>query len=283
MSWLVVARKEYMEHVRNYWILTASAIFLALMLVASGMASVVVTLGADVSLSSIEDTIGTMRFVAGVILPILALMLGYATIAGERESGSLALVVAQPLTRMQVLAGKYVGLWGVVATALVAGVGLGGLIVVGSTRDGLLGLQVLGVFLLETTAWGAAWLSVTMLVSAFFMRRSTAAAGAMLARYLFAILWVPLTVLVVALVAPPGAVGRGEAPAWLILLEVLNPNSAYAGLVSRTIGGWPGVVGAVVQAALPRGATGFTYGVALLAWIALPLAGAYALFRRRDV
>lgn len=283
MIWRVVARKEYAEHLRNYWILTTTGIFLALVLVASGVVTAITSLGQDLSLADIRDTIGTMRFVAAVLLPVLALMLGYATVAGERESGSLALLVAQPVTRAQVLLGKYVGLWGVLSTALVGGIGVGGLLIVGSTRGGLVGIQVLLVFLLETLMWGAAWLSITMLISAFFERRATAVAGSMVVWFTFAILWVPVTALVIAMTVSPGARPASAAPQWLLLLELLNPNSAYGGLVSRTIGGYPGVIGFIVQASLPLKATAFTYGVALLAWIVAPLAGAYALFRRRDV
>lgn len=283
MSWLVVARKEYTEHLRSYWILATSAIFLALMLVASGIVGVFVSLGTNLSLAAIRDTIGTMRFVAAVLLPILALMLGFATLAGERESGSLALLAAQPITRAEVLLGKYAGLWGVLSTALVVGVGAGGLVVVANTREGLLGVQVLLTFLLETMLWGAAWMSITMLVSAYFERRSTAIAGSLLVWFLFAILWVPLAVLLVALTGAPGVTAAARGPQWLLAIELLNPNSAYGGIVSRTIGGYPGVIGAIVQTALPLDATGFTYGVALLGWVAVPLLVAYVLFRRRDI
>lgn len=281
-GWQVVARKEYAEHVRNYWIIAASAIFLTVMLVASGIVAVVLSLGADLTLASIHDTIGTMRFVSIVLLPVLALMLGYAAVAGEREAGSLALLVAQPVTRAQILLGKYLGLWGVLSTALLLGVGLGGLFILGNTREGLVGLQVLAVFVLETMLWGGAWVAIALLVSSLFQLRSTALAGAILAWFVFSILWVPLTVLIVASASPP-SVTPDDAPQWLLLLELLNPNSAYGGLVSRTIGGYPGVIGAIVQAVLPLKATAFTFGFALVGWIVLPLVGAYALFRHRDV
>lgn len=277
----VIARKEYTEHVRNYWIIATAAIFFALMLVASGIVSVFTSLGRDLTLASIRNTIGTMRFVAAVILPILALMIGYGAIAGERESGSLSLLAAQPVTRAQVLFGKYFGLWGVLSSALLLGIGIGGLIVLANTREGLVGAQVLVLFLIETLAWSAAWLSITMLISAAFAHRSTALAGSVLVWFLFAILWVPLTVLIVTTNGATG-VRPNSGPQWLILLELLNPNSVYGGLVSRTIGGYPGVIGAIVQAVAPLSATPFTYAMAMLGWMALPLAGAYALFRARD-
>jgi ABC-type transport system involved in multi-copper enzyme maturation permease subunit len=142
---------------------------------------------------------------------------------------------------------------------------------------------VLLTFLVETMLWGAAWMSITLLVSAFFARRSTAMAGSMLVWFLFAILWVPLTVILVALTGAPGVNAAARGPQWLLAIELLNPNSAYGGLVSRSIGGYPGVIGAIVQTALPLEATAFTYAVALVAWIVIPLAGAYVLFRRRDL
>lgn len=282
MSWRVIARKEYAEHLRNYWILTVSLIFLVLTLVASGIVALLLSLGADLTLASVRDTIGTMRVIAVVLLPILALILGYGALAGERESGSLGLLAAQPVTRAQVLLGKYAGLAGVLSTAVAAGVGSGGLLVLMNTREGLLGAQVLIVFLLETLLWGAAWMSLALLISSIFVRRSTAAAGALLVWFLFSIIWVPLAVIIVASTGQPG-VAPARAPQWLLLLELLNPNGAYGGLVSRTIGGYPGVIGSVVQAVLPLKATAWTFAVALVGWVVLPLVGAYALFRRRDV
>lgn len=282
--WLVVARKEYAEHVRNYWILTTSAVFLALMLVASGVVGVVLSLGAELALVSILDTVTTMRLVAALVVPVLALMLGYAALAGEKESGSLALLVAQPLTRAQVLMGKFAGLWAVLSSALILGVGLGGLVVVGNTQEGASGLRVLVVFVLETMLWGASWMAITLLVSALFDRRSTAMAGALFAWFTFSVIWVPVTVLVIALAGAPGAAtASGGGSQWLLALELLNPNSVYGGLVSRSLDVYPGVIGAVVQRVVPLKATGFTYAVALFAWITLPLVAAYVRFRGRDI
>lgn len=281
MTWTAVAKKEFVENVRNAWVIAIAVVFLLLTFVSNGVMGLLSSVGGDPEVASVRDTVSAMRAVTGFLLPIMALMLGFGTLAGERESGSLALLAAQPLTRAEILLGKYLGLLGVLGAALAVGLGGGGLLVLVGSGGGLDDLGLLATFLGATLLWAAAWTSITLLVSAQFARRGTAIAGGLLVWFLFSILWIPLTILLVASVPTSGP---GEpAPGWLVIVELLNPNSAYGGLLSRTIGGFPGIVGTIVEALLPTSGGAGIFMLALLAWTALPLAGAYALFHARDI
>lgn len=289
MSWLAVAKKEYLENVRNAWIIAITVVFLLLILLASTFAGLSSGLdGPRAAFGSLVATIAAMQGISGFLLPILALMLGFATLAGERESGSLALLVAQPLSRAQILLGKYLGLLGVLATAIVVGFGAGGLIVLANTDVPGVGIQVLLLFLGETLLAGAAWLSITIFLSSWFKRRGTAIAGSISTWFLFSsFIWTMLTLLLVFAVygsAFQEVVGPdGEAPAWLIVTQVLNPNQVYDGLMATTIPDYDTLVGSIARAALPSLYNMTTFLVAIVGWIALPLWGAYAIFQRRDV
>lgn len=282
---LVVAKKEYLENVRNAWILAVGGALLALTLAASLFASLG-DVGAGVGFAPLVRSLVAMQSVSGFLIPILALMLGFGTLAGERESGSLALLVAQPLTRAEILFGKALGLWGVLATAVLGGVGVGGAVILARTGAGGDAVVALLLFLVETLLWGAAWTAITMLVSAWFQRRGTAIAGGVLVWFLFSVLWGILTVVLLfvsvgaSLRANPGDI---RIPGWFILLQVLNPNNVYSGLLALTIPGYDDSIRSLGQELIPETYNAFVFAAAMAAWIALPLLGAYALFARRDV
>lgn len=287
---MTIAKKEYLENVRNAWIIAMSAVFLTLVLISSG---IITAIGGAMGGSTSVDmgfTITAMRFIAGFLLPIMALMLGFATLAGERESGSLGLLAAQPVARHDILLGKFLGLYGVLATAVLVGIGGGGLIVLTQAADKVASFNTLGTFVFATLVWAGAWISITMLISAFFQRRGTAIAGSLLTWFLFSIVWIPITAIFAATAiadqATSGALEAGAqptAPGWLIILELLNPDAIYGALLSKTIGGFNGVLGLIFAALLPSQGDVPLLWFALLAWIAAPYAGAYAIFMKRDI
>lgn len=55
-----------------------------------------------------------LALVLQLLVPLLIFFLGFATIAGERESGTLALVLAQGASSRDIIAGKTLGLLGIV-------------------------------------------------------------------------------------------------------------------------------------------------------------------------
>lgn len=287
MSWIAVAKKEYLENVRNAWVVSVTLVFFFLTLLASLFASATFANdGQGTGFADLVTTFAALQFTT-FFLPILAIMLGFGTLAGERESGSLGLLVAQPLSRAHVLLGKYVGLYAVLATAILAGFGTSGLLILSRTSAPGVGLSVLGVFLGTTLLWGAAWMSVTLLISAWFNRRGTAVAGGIATWFFFSsFVWNILIFLLVLAVYRDGSLfmmGQNEAPGWLILTQVLNPNTVYDGLLVTSIEDYPAFMAGIAREFLPSYYTLTTFLVAIVAWIGLPLYGAYALFQRRDV
>ena len=59
-----------------------------------------------------------------LVVPLMALTAGAGTIAGERERGTLLYLLAQPLSRTELLLGKYVGLAIALICSLCIGFGL---------------------------------------------------------------------------------------------------------------------------------------------------------------
>jgi len=289
LTWIVIAKKEFLENVRNAWIIAMSAVFLVLVLISSGVITAATGALGGGGAVDMGFTITAMRFIAGFLLPIMALMLGFATLAGERESGSLGLLAAQPVARHDILLGKFLGLYAVLGCAVVVGIGGGGLAVLTQTVDKGASFRTLATFVLATLVWAGAWISITTLVSAWFQRRGTAIAGSLLTWFLFSIIWIPITVIFSALAirsevgarVTPGA--APTAPAWLIVLEILNPDAVYGALLSKTIGGFNGILGALFASLLPAQGDVPWLWLALVAWIVVPYALAYSVFMKRDI
>jgi ABC-type transport system involved in multi-copper enzyme maturation permease subunit len=102
-------------------------------------------------------------FALRVLLPLAAFLLGYDAICGEREEGTLKLLLSYPVARWKVLTGKLLALWTCLAVPFLAGAllslllarGTGGIPLQGSdlAKAGLvalLGLWVIGLFALVT-------------------------------------------------------------------------------------------------------------------------------------
>lgn len=290
MTWIALAKKEYIENVRNAWVITVSVVFLLLTLLTSYLVAAFAgpsdAAGAPAEFERVVATLSIMQSFGGFLPPILALILGFATLAGERESGSLGLLVSQPLSRTEIVLGKWLGLWGVLATAVLLGFGVGGLFVVLDADAGGAGWQALAVFLLVTLAWTAAWISITMLVSAFFQRRGTAIAGSIGLWFVFgSFVWSILTFMILGLSDGNNFDRFEDPPAWVAFFQMLNPNQVYDALLTAGIEGF-GLsvdVAALMRESLRDLYTVGLFSLAMVAWIVLPLLGAIALFRARDI
>jgi len=227
-----IAKKEFMDNWRNKWIIAVSAIFLILTLVISYFGSV----GAGgVGWRDIDATILGMITLVTLLVPIIGLMLGYATIVGEREKGSLELMLSYPVKRIEILVGKLFGLGAVMAAANFIGFGVAGVII---------GINVKGVqwgnymiFVLASILLGFVFISIAMLFSAIFKKRSAAMGGAVFLWFFFEMIW--NAVIAGVLTAKYGIEKLTDpnfiAPNWYYVASLINPVKSYSALVSLSI------------------------------------------------
>ncbi|MDF6758050.1 ABC transporter permease, partial [Escherichia coli] len=102
-----VAAKELRDRLRNRWVLAVAVVFAVFSLVISYFGGAEQgTLGPR----SIEFVITSLVSLVIYLIPLIALLLGFDAVVGERERGSLDLLLALPLTRVELLLGKYLGL-----------------------------------------------------------------------------------------------------------------------------------------------------------------------------
>ena len=98
---LIVAFKELRDRLRNRWVLAVSLVFTVFALVIAYFG------GAQqgvVGLRSIEFTITSLVSLVIYLIPLIALILGFDAIVGERERGSLDLMLALPMASLDRLA-----------------------------------------------------------------------------------------------------------------------------------------------------------------------------------
>ena len=265
---LAVARKEFRDRLRSRWALTVAAVFtvFALSIAYFGAAQ-----QGAVGFRSIELTIASLVSLAIYLMPLIALILGYDAIVGERERGSLDLLLSLPITRLELLLGKYLGLSAALALATLLGFGLAGIAIV--WQGGGYALFHYGGFMLSALLLGMVFLSLALLVSTFARSKSTASGAAIGLWFVFVLIYDLM--LLGALVA-----SEGGMPAWLVSLLVLfNPTDVFRLLNIFSLEELKSLYGLATVA--PDMLTEpWVLGLGMAAWVIAPLGLAYVKFRR---
>lgn len=262
-----IAAKEWRDRLRNRWVLAVAVVFAAFALLIAYFGG---AQSGVVGLRSAPATVASLTSLAIYLVPLIALLLGFDAIVGERERGVLDLLLSLPITRAELLVGKYLGLAAALSTATLAGFGAA-LAPLAPSMDGA-SLAIYVRFVGSALMLGLAFLSLAVLVSTV-ARDRTRATGAAIALWFGFVLVFDLSLLGL-LVASAGSHATGWAPYALLLdpadvFRVINVFGADAlrssfGLGTLLAQGW--------------NAPATLYGV-LGAWIMAPLGVALWRFR----
>ena len=117
-STFTVARRELREALTSRWFVLYTIAFAVLGLAVSYISAAG---SGGIGLSGFGRTTAGLTNLVLLIVPLMALTAGAGTIASDRERGMLSYLLAQPISRSELLVGKYVGL----ASALLACISLG--------------------------------------------------------------------------------------------------------------------------------------------------------------
>jgi ABC-2 type transport system permease protein len=272
MSALAVARNDMRTSVatRGIWLYLAFFV-----LIFGGVALVVAQFSAAPSSVYLDGLTALVL----LLVPLVGVIVGYETIIGERESGSIALLLSMPHSRGEMVVGKLLG-----RTVVFGGLYLGGAfsgavvsLLLFPTFDlgGYLALVILGV------GYGLAFLTIAtgLSMSLSSSRRVTAAAFGV---YIgFVVLWnslVDVAVLVLFRFRPDGML---DPPLWAESAKFVNPRTLFLYLLDESAGLGDGTGGLTVDAqwfASPAVAL-----LVLLAWFVVPPALGYLQFRRAEL
>jgi ABC-type transport system involved in multi-copper enzyme maturation permease subunit len=232
------------------------------------------------ALGDFEDTVGTIMSISVILIPIIAIMLGYSTIAGEAENGSLYVVLSYPVRRSEVLMGKFIGLGSVIVVSCIIGFGAGGVIIAATvgTASGLGYLIFIGV----TILLGLLYLALTVMASAFCKRKVTALASGIII-FFWAMIY---GMIIMGLYLGTGGSfedfisGDIEFPDWLWKSIVLSPGDMYQ-MASMQAFGINQMFGITIDTP-DYMSLQFLVGVMLI-WTIVPMILAYIFFKRRDI
>jgi Cu-processing system permease protein len=271
---LVIARKEFGDGLRNRWVIAATVLMatLALALTLLGSAPTGV-----VAADRLAVTVVSLSSLSIYLVPLIALLLSFDAVVGEVQQGTMLLLLAHPLARWQVIAGKFLGHAAILLVATLVGYGIAG-VAVSQFSAGEIDAATWSAFAImlgSSILLGCDFLAIGYLVSVRVRERTTAA-GLALAVWVILVAIYDMALFAV-LVEDQGRTigGRGVE-----LLLTINPADAYRLLNqagSEAVRRFSGLgdVAANVDLRLLL--------VALVAWAALPLAATAALFQRKEL
>ncbi|MBL6935962.1 MAG: ABC transporter permease [Alphaproteobacteria bacterium] len=272
---LVIAEKEIRDGIRNRWILATALLLGGLSLGLAFLGSAPV---GEVGASRLAVTVVSLASLMILLGPLIALMLSFDAIVGDVERGTLLLLLSYPLSRGQLILGKFVGHVSIFSAAVVMGYGVAALAITLSGEEIASGEWVAFLGLAGSSIMlGAAFISMGYLVSVLVKERATAAGIAIGLWLLFALLYD--MVLLGILVADKGATLK---PDLFNVLLLINPADAFrlfnlSGLDS--IGTLSGMAALTGHADFSP----WTALLALLAWVIAPLGLTGMLFRRKEI
>lgn len=234
-----VAKKDFQDAVRSWLFWGLSVFFFTLMAALAGFIS-----------WANPDNFTTISFIALVsqvcklVIPLIALLLGWKAIAGERETGSIKILLSLPHSRKDVLLGKLLGRTAVLSLSLLIGFLIAMVAVAFAVSEFSFPAYV--AFLAMTIVYGLAYMSIAVSLSS--LTRSTTMAGAAMfgVFVLFYIVWNSITQ-VLGLLMQRGyidgvsytttnflgqEVQRERLPDWAQFINMIDPGNAYQNTIT---------------------------------------------------
>lgn len=280
-SVFAIARKDFQDAVRSKVMWGLTVLFVAFL---AGVAFFFVWIddlaaqqGDEIAAESLYFFLQTP---VGLLIPLIGLLVGYKSIAGEADSGSIKILLSLPHSRLDVVLGKVLGRVAVLLTAIAIGL-VFALVVILAMYGSFDAVDFL-TFALLSMLLGAVYVCLGIAVSSM-TRSSTRAALGIVGVFLYVyVLHDAISTLLLYLVEGSIFLPPTEQPDWYLFFQTLSPNSAYSAVLSATIGNSP------VPIAYPDGAepfflTGWFAVLILLVWLIVPLALGYLRFDSVDL
>ena len=179
-----------------------------------------------------------------------------------------------PLSKSQLLLGKFLGQGSIIALATLLGFGASAVLLYFQLEDSAI-LSAFSLFIVSAILLGLSFTAISYLISLSVSEKSKAAGFALITWFLFALAFD------LALLALLVGVEDGISQSGLTQLMMLNPADIFrlvnlAGLDSSDVNG---ALAVAINASLSQG----QLLVALSAWVALPLVLAIIIFRRKKL
>jgi len=168
---VTLSRRDLRDALASRWFILYSLAFVALGLCVSYVSA---SSAGGAGLAGFGRTSAGLVNLVLLVVPLMGLTAGAGSIAGDRERGMLAYLLAQPISRWELLAGKYVALAIALSMSICVGFGVSAMVMSlqRSTADASGYLLLVGLTILLAMSM----LSIGMLISVL-CRRAAVATG----------------------------------------------------------------------------------------------------------
>lgn len=290
MSWLAIAKKDFRDAVQSRALWALVVVFVLLSIGSTYAYVQLPELFGEQPGATFAGLVFFTTGLTGLFVPLAAIVVCYKSLAGERELGSIKLLLSLPTSRLNVFTGKVLGR----AAVLVFGLGVGLLLGLGFGSVLLDDVDALAtlVFVLVTLGFAAIYAGIMVGLSATTGSTSRAITLALGFFVVFELFWdvVPMAVLYVV----NGLRLPSTIPDWVFPVSQISPSSAYLSTVvallpglAETSGAAPaqtGVGGEVTQAAPDPFYLSPEVGILVLVlWLVIPFLVGYYRFETADL
>ena len=270
----ILALKELRDGLRNRWIAAA-------IIVLGGLALALSLLGSaptgSIKANVLDISVISLASLSVYLIPLIALMLSFDALVGEFERGTMMLLLTYPVTRWQVIIGKFLGHVMILFIAILAGYGGAVLIMTILTGSSLDGWQAYAMMMLSSLALGAVFIALGYLVSVLVKERATAAGTAIGLWLMFVVLY-DLLLFAVLLIDKEQVINQQLFSA----LMLISPTDTYRILNLSMFDGVSQAAG-IAGIASEAGMSGTLLSSVLMLWIITPLVATLLVFQRREL
>ena len=269
-----IALKEVQDGLRNRWIAGAIVLLGSLSLILSMLGSAPT---GTTSASAIDVSVVSIASLTVYLIPLIALVLSYDALVGEFERGTMLLLLTYPVSRWQVLFGKFLGHVVILFAAILIGYGGSLFVVAWLSGNGLEGWRAYGVMMSSSLLLGAIFLALGYLLSTLVKERASAAAAAIGLWLVFVVLY-DLLLFAALLLDKDQWIGQQLFSG----LMLINPTDAYRIFnlsLAEGVSQAAGIAGVASEAGL---SSTLLLGVMLL-WVIAPLSAALLVFKGREL
>ncbi|QLG51058.1 ABC transporter permease subunit [Natrinema halophilum] len=290
MTWMTVAKKDFRDAVQSRALWALVTVFVLLSVISSYAYVEVPEMFGEPAGATFGGLLFFSVGLIGLFVPLAAIVVCYKSLAGEREIGSIKLLLSLPTTRLHVFVGKVVGRAAVLSFGLSVGIVLG--LGFGSMLLGEINALAMLVFVLVTLSFAAVYAGIMVGLSATTGSTSRATTLALGFFVIFELFWdvVPMGILYIV----EGFTLPTEIPDWMFLVTQLSPSAAYFTSIvallpdlADTVGAAPAQTGGGVEItpadADPFYVTPAVGLIVLLFWLVVPFVVGYYRFNSADI
>ncbi|MBM3898056.1 MAG: ABC transporter permease [Thaumarchaeota archaeon] len=270
---LIIMKKEFRDSLKSRWLLSFAVTFFFLAL---GVPYIILRGGGVLPEDYPGMVVSTLVSLSVPLVPLIALAMSSTSVSGERETGTLEFLLAQPASKMEVFLGKYVGILVSITLAMILGYGTAELLVYSSNP--VFALQFLYGLVYSMMLSGAA-ISLGFLVSVLSKGRVNAQGAGIFIWFLMVVIYDVGFLGVIAVVL--------DLSEYLVPMTLANPveltrTISLMHMARSPLGGELGPVATYMSRTWGPDLTVTILSTTLGLWILIPLGISAIIFRKQD-